>query len=97
MRLEDWQTEKSSDLSHLWIAPYSDNDKARNDKGVVYLLRVMVSSRVGYARLSIHDSAGRQLDDGNIPCWSAGRVCYPQVTFGGRIGRVSMVEPPHSI
>eukprot|EP00796_Vickermania_ingenoplastis_P013284 gene13284-9125_t len=78
----------TSDLSHLWIVPYGA-------EGETYILRI--HEHCGHGKLSVHDRRGKQLDDGRIPRWKADRPCYPQVTFGGKIGHVELVETPHVI
>nr|CCC54054.1 conserved hypothetical protein, fragment [Trypanosoma vivax Y486] len=87
---QTWQVSGVPDLSHLWVVP----DDAVQQK---FVLRVTLSPRIGHAKLSIHDNRGRRLDDNNIPQWRATRSCYPQVTFGGRIGVVRLVEGPSII
>lgn len=76
--------EAASDLSHLWIVP------SRAPRVVV--LRVTLSN--GIARLTVHDKTGKQLDDGRIAHWHAQRSCFPQVTFGGRVGSVALLREP---
>ena len=83
--LESWAEGSVFDLHHLWVVP----------QGSPRLLIVRLS-RMGNVnvKLSIHDRTGRQLDDGRIPHWNVKRSCYPQVSFGGRHGRVVMVSAP---
>jgi hypothetical protein len=78
--------EAASDLSHLWIVP------SRAPR--VLILRVTMTN--GIARLSVHDKAGKQLDDGRIAHWHAQRSCFPQVTFGGRVGSVALLREPRT-
>lgn len=78
--------DSANDLSHLWLAPFGSG-------GETYLIRV-IAQRNGKAKLHIHDRRGKQLDDGRIPQWNFQRACYPQVTFGGRVGRAELVEIP---
>nr|CCC95975.1 unnamed protein product [Trypanosoma congolense IL3000] len=85
--LATWSESCSPDLGHLWLVP----DDARRQ---VFVLRVTSIPRVGHAKLTIHNTSGRQLDDGHIPQWRAVRSCYPQVTFGGQLGDVRLIEPP---
>jgi hypothetical protein len=51
----------------------------------------------GSIKLNVFDATGRQLDDGRIPHWALGRIAYPQVSFAGRAGKVSMVGPPRVV
>lgn len=88
--IESWERGRTNDLSHLWIVPYAGDRR-------IFLLRVTMQPNVGHAKLSIHDSRGKQLDDGSIPQWNASRVCYPQATFGGRTGQVRLIEMPHLV
>ena len=83
--LESWAEGSVFDLHHLWVVP----------SGSPRLLVVRLS-RMGNVnvKLTIHDRSGRQLDDGRIPHWNVKRSCYPQVSFGGRHGRVVMVSAP---
>lgn len=90
--IDVWERGRSNDLSHLWIVP----SLPCTDRPT-YQVRVTVQPTVGHAKLSIHDSRGKQLDDASIPQWNAARVCYPQVTFGGRVGQVRMTQAPHLI
>ncbi|CUG86052.1 Hypothetical protein, putative [Bodo saltans] len=76
--------EAASDLSHLWIVP------SRAPR--VLVLRVTMTN--GIARLTVHDKSGKQLDDGRIAHWHALRSCFPQVTFGGRVGSVALLREP---
>ncbi|KEG15369.1 hypothetical protein DQ04_00091030 [Trypanosoma grayi] len=86
--LEAWAVSRTPDLSHLWVVTCGDSRHT-------FTLRVTVNPSVGHAKLSIHDGKGKQLDDGRIPQWNATRSCYPQVTFGGRIGEVHLIDGPH--
>ncbi|RNF23808.1 uncharacterized protein Tco025E_02709 [Trypanosoma conorhini] len=88
--LKAWAASRTPDLSHLWVVTLGNTRR-------VFLLRVTVNPNVGHAKLSIHDGKGKRLDDGRIPQWNATRSCYPQVTFGGRIGEVHLVEGPRVV
>jgi hypothetical protein len=76
----------SCDTRHLWIAPTNVPRMVK--------LRVTVGPH-RHAKLTIHDSIGRQLDDNRIPHWNVGKLAYPQVSFGETPGAVTMVDPPH--
>ncbi|ORC88338.1 uncharacterized protein TM35_000172100 [Trypanosoma theileri] len=87
---QSWCEGQIPDLSHLWLVTCGNTRHT-------FTLRVTLNPSVGHAKLSIHDQKGRQLDDGRIPQWNAARTCYPQVTFGGRIGEVNLIEGPHVV
>ncbi|ESL08530.1 hypothetical protein TRSC58_03765 [Trypanosoma rangeli SC58] len=88
--LKAWAASRTPDLSHLWVV-------TRSNTRHVFLLRVTFNPNVGHAKLSIHDGKGKRLDDGRIPQWNATRSCYPQVTFGGRIGEVNLLDWPRVV
>lgn len=88
--IQTWTACRTVDLSHLWVV-------TSNDTRHTFMLRVTVSSSVKHAKLSIHDARGKRLDDGRIPQWNATRSCFPQITFGGQIGEVFLVDAPHLV
>lgn len=88
LNINEFVRAATNDLSHLWIVPFGV-------EGASYTLRV--TEKNGHAKLSVHDRRGRRLDDGNIPQWNAQRPCYPQATFGGRVGHVELLEAPHAV
>ncbi|SCU67802.1 uncharacterized protein TEOVI_000860200 [Trypanosoma equiperdum] len=85
--LTTWSENHTPDLGHLWVVP----EGARRQH---FNLRVTLAPRVGHAKLTVHNTNGKQLDDGHIPQWRAARSCYPQITFGGRIGDVRLIDGP---
>ena len=83
--LESWAEGSVFDLHHLWVVP----------PGSPRLLVVRLTRMGnGNVKLTVHDRGGRQLDDGRIPHWNVKRSCFPQVSFGGRHGKVVMVSAP---
>ncbi|EAN85803.1 hypothetical protein, conserved [Trypanosoma cruzi] len=88
--LKSWSANRTPDLSHLWVVTCGDTR-------YIFILRVTVQSSVKHAKLSIHDGKGKRIDDGRIPQWNATRSCYPQVTFGGRIGEVYLMDGPRFV
>jgi hypothetical protein len=85
--LDSWANGTSFDLMHLWIVPQ------RSPK----LLVLRVERDGVHAKLRVFDRRGKRLDDNRIPHWNATRPAYPQVSFGGRNGRVVMLQGPHRI
>lgn len=73
---------------HLWIAP-------PNVPRVVKCR--VVPGPHGTAKLTIHDTVGRQLDDNRIPHWNKMKAAFPQVSFGSERGSVTMIEMPHPV
>jgi hypothetical protein len=86
--LDQWHSGETFDLSHLWIV------LPRTPKTLV--LRVTAIAN-GNAKLSVLDKRGKQLDDGRIAHWNIQRPCFPQVSFGGRNGKVTMVSTPQVV
>ena len=86
--IEQWHTGQTFDLSHLWIV------SPRMPKTLVLRISSIAN---GNAKLSIFDKRGKQLDDGRIAHWNTLRPCFPQVSFGGRNGKVTMIETPHAV
>lgn len=76
----------TSDLAHLWLPPYGTG-------GETYFVRV-TAQRNGRAKLSVHGRRGKVLDDWSVPQWHSERPCYPQVTFGGKVGHAELVQVP---
>ena len=87
-QLDEWAKGGVFDLHHLWIVPPSAPR--------VVTLRITPISN-GNMKLTIHRPSGQQLDDGRIPHWHCTRTAFPQVSFAGRQGRVTMVATPFTL
>lgn len=75
----------TDDLSHLWIVPH------RGPRTL--LLKVQIANH-GHVRLSVYDKKGHLLNEGPLAHWHVSRPAFPQITFGGGKGRVTMLSPP---
>ena len=82
--LDSWQSGQSFDLSHLFFIT------AHTPRTLV--LRISIVGAQCY--LGVHDRHGKRLDDARIAHWHHSRPAFPQVSFGGKHGRVSLLNIP---